>query len=208
MRKNFMASLAVTVATCWPLASSAQDGQLSLTETLAWMDKTFNPHEAGSLGYGEYAEYSNGKLMTRRTETFTYVGCKMTLHIQDDPKAAIPGYWYTSRLYSFSLHDIDPASFEISTFDSKHAGLPCGINPLGMTCNMESIFFKTTDKELLLEEEGTTVYKEQQGDAHETHGNNKTFGAFFYLNNLEYADHFAKAFRHAISLCGGKPSPF
>jgi hypothetical protein len=70
------------------------------------------------------------------------------------------------------------------------------------------VVFKTTDKELLIEEVDHTIWPKEQESAHETHGTSKTFGALFYLNNLEYADRFVKAFRHAIILCGGKRSPF
>jgi hypothetical protein len=87
------------------------------------MDRTFNPREGVSIGYGEKAEYTNGELFGRETEAFTYVDCQMTLHIQDDPKVPWPGEMIRSSFFSFSLHDIDPTSFDISIFDSKHGGL-------------------------------------------------------------------------------------
>ena len=207
MGKIFKIAVAVVAASCWPLASFSQDAPPSLSETLAWMEKTFNPDE-GRLRYGEYAEYSQGKIWLRKTETFGYMGCKMTLHEEDDSRAAFPGSWHTSRNYSFNLHDIDPTTFEISTHNSKYGGIPCTTNIPGMTCDMEQIFFKTTDKNLLIDEKITTISNGTQANNHKKYGTNKTFRGDFYLNNLEYADRFAKAFRHAIALCGGKPSPF
>jgi hypothetical protein len=36
----------------------------------------------------------------------------------------------------------------------------------------------------------------------------QTAHGWFFVDDVEYAARFAKAFRHAVELCGGKPEPF
>jgi hypothetical protein len=191
-------------------ASLARGEEPSLSETLAWIDSTFNPHksEGGSFGYGIEENYLRGKLIKRRTETFSYDGCVMHLLIQDDPRAQESENLYTSTRYSFNLHDIDLASIKTVQLDSQAGGLSCNLNPNTLTCDEEIMYFETRDKAGLIDEERHSVYPKLQGRDHELDSTSKTFVLEFLFNDVEYAAHFVKAFHHAVTLCGGKASPF
>jgi hypothetical protein len=208
MRKVIKVSLAVMTASCWSLASSAQDGQPSLSETLAWMDSTFNPHEGGSFGYGVEDAYVGEKLSKRRTETFTYDGCTMTLHIQDDPNTPLYSEGYTSTLYTFNLRDIDPTSIKTWQQASQFYGLSCDLDPTHQTCDTEEMEFQTRNKEPLIDEETHAVFRKLKGSDRESSSKRKTFVIRFFFNDVQYAGRFVSAFRHAVTLCGGKKSTF
>jgi hypothetical protein len=204
-------SLVVISAAPFSVALSAPEATPpSLSETLAWMDSTFNPHsvEGGSFGYGIEENYVRGKLTKRRTETLTYDGCVMTLHLEDDPKASLYSEIYTSSVNSFNLQDIDPNSIREWQFDSHHGGLPCELNPVMMVCDMERVEFQTRNKSPLIDVVTHAVLSGIQGADRNSFSQSKTFVSVLLLDNIEYATRFVKAFRHAIAVCGGKPSPF
>jgi len=67
--------LAVTAGISVAFSPAHGDGP-SLSETLLWMDNTYNPHEHYS-GHGRWETYSVGKLFQRRFTRFTYDGCKL-----------------------------------------------------------------------------------------------------------------------------------
>jgi hypothetical protein len=77
-----------------------------------------------------------------------------------------------------------------------------------MICDVAEIEFETRNQTPLIKENLHIVWPKLQGSEHEAHNNKPTFVATFYVDNSEYADRFAKAFRHAVALCGGKASPF
>jgi hypothetical protein len=190
MNGSAWTAVAIMVATFWSSPSLAEDVQPTLSETLAWMDSTYNPHShtGGAWGHGVREIHdSNGKPSERRTSTFTYNGCQMTLHAQDDPNAPLFSDLYQSITYNFSLRDIDPNSVIITSL----------------------VEFQTRNQEPLIEEDVHTVYSRLTGTEHETRYKEKTFLAAFYIDDDKiYAGRFAKAFRHAIVQCGGKPSAF
>ena len=69
--------------------------------------------------------------------------------------------------------------------------------------------FETRNQEPLIDEEVHIVSPKLRGTNHETSYREKTFLAAFYMDDdKNYAGRFAKAFRHAIALCGGKSSVF
>ena len=183
-------AVAITVGSCWSSLSGAEDAQPTLSETLAWMDSTYNPHEhtGGAWGHGvrEIHDIKRNPF-ERRTSNFTYAGCQMTIHAQDDPAAPLFRDTYSSTTYNFNLRDIDPNSVIITS----------------------EVEFETRNQEPLIDEELHAVYTKLRGTDHEASGREKTFGAAFYMDDdRSYAGRFAKAFRHAIAQCGGKPSIF
>jgi len=210
IRKLAAYLLALSVACCIPFSLFAQQKQPSLSETLYWMERTYNPHDAegGGFGHGREENYSRGVLAKRVTETFSYDTCQLTLNVKDDPRLPLSTDMYSSRVYEFSLGDIDPGSITIRPYDSQHGGLSCDFDPRVMTCDMAEIWFETRDKLPLIRESTHTVFPKVTGSDHEASGQRETFGAWFYVDDADYAGHFAKALRHAVELCGGKPSPF
>ena len=112
--------LLTIVSTC------KRDGELS--ETLAWMDNTYNPHPgvSGAFGHGRTGWYANSSgqagesLQLESTETFKHDGCWIILHVEDSPFAELRRDVYGSDSYTFNLRDINPQSIKISTF--SHIG--------------------------------------------------------------------------------------
>lgn len=200
------------------VSACRRDGELSAT--LAWMDNTYNPHAevSGASGHGRTGWYaprnSDGQggeyLAFGSTETLTHDGCKMTLHIEENPANRAV---YGSSSYSFNLRDMNPQSIKISTY-SHGGGFRCEDYDseerqlLQMNCDHAEIVFRTRSEAPLIDEQSHTIFAELQGSDHESKGKSKGAGAFFEVDDVEYADRFAKALRHAVELCGGKPEPF
>lgn len=81
-----------------------------------------------------------------------------------------------------------------------------------MQCSLAEMVFETRNETRnqapLMDVASHTVYPKLKGDEHDANTNSKTFVAEFYIDDTEYANRFVKAFRHAVVLCGGTPSPF
>ncbi len=210
-------------ATWWVHARQPEPAELS--ETLAWMDNTYNPHDhdiTGAFGHGRvgwYAPLPNSNrpadeyLVSGHTETFTHDGCQMTLHTQQNPAAYAYREVYGSFSSTFNLRDINPQSIKLSTY-SHTAGFRCEDYDselrqiYQMHCDFAEIVFSTRNEAPLIDEETHTIFAKLQGSDHESQHKSKGAQAVFEVDDVEYAGRFAKAFRHAVELCGGKPEPF
>jgi hypothetical protein len=198
------------------LSCSKQNRELS--ETLQWMDNTYNPHETWSYGHGKTGWYAPDKsgqsaeiLVWGSTETFTYNGCDLKLRIEDSPQDTAHQSVQGSYLYSFNLRDINPQSIKLNTY--SHMGdFRCEDykpDELGnMRCDHARIAFSTHTEAPLINVETHAVYPGLQGKDHTSYSKKKDTSAFFNVDDVQYAPRFAKAFRHAVELCGGKASPF
>ena len=184
-----------------------------LSETLAWMDNTFNPHAeiSGAYGHGHTGWYVPEKsspygerLVSGSIETFSYDGCQMTLRIQDDPAA--DREVQSTRSYTFSLSDINPQSIKITSY-THTGGIRCDWDPEA-NCDHAEIVFFTHNEAPLIDEDWDTIFVKLQGSDHESRKKQKGNEAYFEVAEVAYANRFAKAFRHAVELCGGKPDPF
>ena len=125
------------------------------------------------------------------TETFTYNGCQMTLHIAEDPAAKVHRDVVSSLSYTFNLRDINPQSI-MSTYQNVPA----------------EIVFKTHLEAPLIDVYSHSIYPNLKGTDHEGSQSSKANEARFSVDDVEYAKRLTKAFRHAVELCGGKPEPF
>jgi hypothetical protein len=182
------------------LISGCNRGNDELRQTLEWMDNTYNPHEGVSLavGHGRTGWYKHSKdgmteeLVSASNETFTRNGCQFNLHISSKIAPSVP--WSDSSTYTFNLHDIDPQSIKIATY-SHFGGFRCeGTAPVLQTmgtCDHAEITFTTHNESPLIDFSGS-----------------KNTSGFFEVDDVEYATRLANAFRHAVELCGGKPSTF
>jgi hypothetical protein len=206
--------------TCALLAAACSNHKSELDETLEWMDNTYNPHPniLGAYGHGRTAWYVpqtvNGErsefMASGLTETFTYSDCDFTLKTEDNPLAQKSQEILSKATLSFNLRDIDPSSIKVSA--RSHLGdFPCedySEEQRAATCDHAEMGFKTRNEAGLISEDWDTIYVKLTGTDHETKSTNKSSSAYFEFNEVEYAGRFAKAFAHAIQLCGGKPSPF
>jgi hypothetical protein len=203
--------LALIGTSYWVPASLAQVAEPSLTETLSWMDSTYNPHSdtGGAWGHGIEEIYTNGKLFKRRTSMFTYDGCEISLHTQDDPASPLYNETASGQIYKFNLRDIDGKSITLNLMDPQYGGLSCDYNFAGnMQCSVAEMVFETRNQAPLMDVASHTVFPKLKGDDHDANSNRKTFVAELYIDDAEYANRFVKAFRHVAVLCGGTPSPF
>lgn len=207
MRKAWLYLLAPGAALLPSLTNAAEP---TLAETLTWMDSTYNSHsaEGGAWGHGLLENGNDGRVYKRRRETMKADGCVMTLTMTDDPNASVFSEMVTDSTTRFNLKDIDPKAIQMFSYDSKHGGLDCHLNPQGMTCDMAEMDFETHNQSPLMTREMHSVFPKLKGKDHTSGGTSKTFVASFLFDDVEYAGRFQKAFRHAIALCGGKPSTF
>jgi hypothetical protein len=200
------------------VSAQQQTSDKELSETLTWMDNSYNPHPnvSGAYGHGHtgwYAPKSGGRpheevLASGSTETFTYNGCQMTLHIEDDRAAETSKEVYVSFSYSFNLRDVNPQSIRMGTI-SHTGGFYCEAFPgADMDCDHAEIVFKTRLEAPLIDEYSDAIYPKLQGSDHEWKGSSKANTAHFMVNDVEYAKRLMRAFHHAVDLCGGKPGPF
>jgi hypothetical protein len=200
------------------LACTKNGGELS--ETLAWMDNTYNPHKGWTVGHGITGWWASDKsrpageyLVSGSTETFTHHGCQIALHIQENPYADAFSEIYTTYSRTFNLHDINPQSINVSTY-TRMGGFSCEnhtgeeLERQGMNCNEALITFSTHTEAPLIDKETHTTFPKLQGKDHLSSSKSKETKAFFEVDDVEYARRLAKAFGHAVELCGGKGSGF
>jgi hypothetical protein len=181
----------------------------SLSETLGWMDSTYNPHES-SPGHGKWETYiPDGKvfhIFQRRTTHFTYDGCSLSFTTQGG--LLVKNYQDTAS-HKFNLGDIDPGSTHTTAYDSRLAATSCEAFPnTDMVCDIAEMTFQTRNQALVIDADYHFVYPELQGSDHDSYSKSKTYEAAIPLDDVNYAARFEKAFRHAVVLCGGKPSAF
>src|SRR5262249_13423156 len=119
---------------------SAAANDPSLSETLLWLDNTYNPHEHYS-GHGRWEAYSVGKLFQRRFTRFTYDGCKLSF----STTGGVLAEQYQDRSWlTVNLADVDPNSIRTRAFSSQTAGTACDAFPsLGMECDIAEMTFET-----------------------------------------------------------------
>jgi hypothetical protein len=214
MRRLFL-SCAVFISAC-------SFHKSELDETLEWMDNTYNPHEniSGAYGHGQSAWYtpdssdSNKEIMVHGlTETFAYRGCDLTLSVEDNPEARKSKDIFTTVKFTFTLRDIDPSSVKVTAL--AHRGdFSCEEyseeerRVTNMNCDHAELFFSTRNEAGLVAEDWHMVYPGLTGASHENKHTSKSSNAYFVFNDVEYAHRFAKAFAHAVQLCGGKSPSF
>jgi hypothetical protein len=97
---------------------------------------------------------------------------------------------------------------------SHFGGFPCEartpeeLSRMNMDCDHADFGFSTRSAAPLIREESHTTFVRLSGSDHTSNEVVKTNKAFFVFDDVDYAKRFAKAFAHAVQLCGGKPAPF
>lgn len=59
-----------------------------------------------------------------------------------------------------------------------------------------------------IKDDGVTTYAELKGKDHEAQHHGYASKGWFNVDDVAYAERFAKAFKHAAELCGGTASRF
>jgi hypothetical protein len=172
----------------------------TLKETLDWMRNTLQPSGALGMDQNGASRYSvmPGYLHAETIKKFSYESCKVTLvKLQEDIDPALFGNStpnLTEYTESFSLADIDPATI---THDSGDGDLNGKIVVFSTTNDKKTIHCSAVNK---------NPGKEFGKDAGclPAYDNSEQLR----FSTTQYTLRFAKALKHAVQLCGGKPSTF
>jgi len=101
------------------------------------------------------------------------------------------------------------SSIRTKAYSSQSASLSCEAWPsLEMDCDIAEMTFETRNQVPLIESRSHFVYPELKGKDHDSYYQGKSFEAGIEIDDVKYAARFEKAFRHAVTLCGGRPSAF
>lgn len=185
-----------------------------LQETLSWMDQTYNPHEGGESHGWEIHYTRNGNteaVLQKFNQTFTHDGCKVATRVETIAEGAyvdLPGV----TTYTFNLCDIDPNSITIKTYDFHHPWNDCSDPEAAKSnefaCDSAVVTFATANDAGTISDDTVRTYTKLTGADHESKSSSKTNKCWFIVNDVPYAQRFAKALKHAVELCGGKASRF
>ncbi|HXW57741.1 MAG TPA: hypothetical protein VEJ67_18455 [Candidatus Cybelea sp.] len=165
-----------------------------LAETLEWMDQTYNPHDKPAIGgHGlevRFRRDTENPIEETFQTTFSHDGnCNVVIHNNE----VIYADTSNTTTYTFSLRDIDPESIKITKIYSEEVG---------------ALRFEARNGASAIVEDSVMTFMKLQGKDREGRSTSKTSHAWFIINDADYAKRFAKAFKHAVELCGGQPSKF
>jgi len=114
--------------------------------------------------------------------------------------------------YTLSLCDIDPATIKIDKFDfHKDIGGcddPGQVSSFELNCTSAEVEFHTWNAIPKIKDNGITTFANLTGKDHEAKRDSTNSKGWFIVDEVAYAERFAKALKHAVELCGGKQSKF
>jgi hypothetical protein len=173
-----------------------QAQQPSLSETLAWIESTYNDNSAqgGSPGYGLIEFWKDDKLTSRRHDSFSYNRCIVTVH--HDVVSEFSSLGFTTYDSTIDLTMIDPTSIKVILYQKieNYIVMPTCDLP-NEVCDAAAVEFETIGRKPVIIDK---FEKHTQSDSK----------SGLIADNPEYAPRLAKALRNAVELCGGKPSAF
>lgn len=213
----------INIAPSWPIflllpALSLLGGckqRRERADTLAWMDNTYNSHTevVGSYGHGSTGSYRKGEngqpdsLESGYDQSFTHRGCQVNVTIKENPSAELGKDMLSDDTISFNLGDLNPASIKVSP-RTHYGGIACADYLPDEICDWAEITVKTHNEAPLVQVNTHLIFPKLTGKDHDVFSPTKDSGTYFEVEDVEYAQQFAKALRHAIELCGGKPESF
>jgi hypothetical protein len=196
--KAEMISAAGTVCllsiTVLALPCHAQAQQPSLSDTFSWIDSTYNFHalDGGSAGHGLIEIDDHNGLPSRRNDSFSYNKC--TIKIHHDIGSSLLTLFKTNDEI-IDLSKIDPTTINVTLYNKIENVLTMPQCVQNSICDAATVDFSTINQQPMIVVDFTT-HKENH-----SHSN-------LLVDDVDYAPRLAKAFRHAVELCGGKPSLF
>ena len=180
----------------------------------------FNPHEGGDnlgQGHGSEIHYLQKGQIEQVTEnfkmTFTRLGgCNIAINSETLPQGIYSDTPSTYK-YTINLCDIDPESIKIKTYDLHSKDVfdcadPEQVKLYELNCQNAEITFLTRNGATAISDEGVKTFTTLPGKDHELKTASKTNNGWLIVDDVPYAQRLAKALKHAVALCGGKPSKF
>jgi len=214
-----LAGIAVAGLISFP-AYRAFERHRDLSETLAWIDQTYNPHEGGDnwgQGHGWEKLYTpNGDKTDSITEEYQTTiasdgGCNIKIRSETHPI----GVWQdmpSVGTYSFDLRDIDPSSITIQLFDPHNYVFSCQdpeqVKNYNLDCTSGELVFLTRNAAPAIREDYVRTFTKLTGAEHEQRNTSRTQKMWLLVDDANYGQRLARAWKHAIELCGGKSSKF
>jgi hypothetical protein len=173
------------------------------------MDNTFNNGNRGLFQQWDFKD----KLAEEYVYSFTYERCNMTITMHALPDAeGQKDIWTKSSEDSFKLSDIDPSTVKVVPHSSRwmtDCTNPDEVKASRLDCDTQAeVLFSARNEDKVISYKSDIVYQKLKGDDHEAHPTGTRSSAAFAMYDTAYAQRFAKAFRHAVELCGGKKSAF
>lgn len=119
---------------------------------------------------------------------------------------------YSKGDFTFNLCDVDPNSIKIKTYDLRKDVFNCAdpeeVQAFSLDCSSAEVEFRTRNDMPKIKDDYVTTYAELTGANHEAQHHDQTSTSWFIVDDVPYAQRFAKAFKHAVELCGGRASKF
>jgi hypothetical protein len=198
MNVRIAEAMQVAALSCFILLAShfpTYAQQPSLSETLAWIESTFNDHsaEGGSPGHGLIEFWKDDKLTSRRHDSFSYNQCTVKVH--HDIVSEFSSLGFKTYDSTIDLATIDPTSIKVTLYEKleNYIVMPTCDLP-NQVCNAATVGFETIGRKPVIINK---FEKNTQNDS----------ASGLMVDDPEYAPRLAKALRNAVELCGGK-SPF
>lgn len=210
--------LIVSIVQCQEANNSQRATEPSLDETQKWILQTFTSENAHRSDCQEYTPDLPGVNYGAYTSCFytdyknlTFAHCKMSFEIQHGQggiKEGGPNYSpddANSTVVLLDLSQIDPTSIKTENLRGTFGKLDKKTfypNP----ATMIDVRFGTTNdlNSIVVTYPHASYSKDHPEEVHSCCG----LGDAGITLEPNYAPRFVKAFRHAIDLCGGKPSTF
>jgi len=173
-------------------AVQAQKQGPTLKETLQWMQNTL----ASGSGDLHVSASDDGSVEKRELRLAEAETCEISFAYQTGPLEKF-SYGIISKpafklIQKFNLKDIDPTTIEVGqpTRDGKHADMlgPFALFSATTTDNAQLIFATAG-----VHPDSLLHYSTE---------------SLMFSIPYPYSERFTKAFKHAVALCGGKPSAF
>lgn len=208
-------ALAITAVIVVPRVQRNRD----LADTLSWIDQTYNPHEGGdNLGQGHgweihYVRKGNVEEVTEKFKmTFTRLGgCNVAINSETLPQGIFSEVPSVSK-YTLNLCDIDPSSIKMKTYDLHKDVFSCAdpeeVKAYDLNCDNAEIEFYTRNGVASINEEAVKTFTKLTGTDHELRTKAKANKCWLIVDDVAYAHRLMIAVKHAVELCGGKPSRF
>ena len=219
MVKKLAAGLAIALGLVAVLAYPTIQRRRDLNETLTWIEQTYNPHENASIfsqGHGWERHYVRRGATEELTEEFQTTfsakgGCNVGIHSETSPVGVFVDVPSKTN-YTFNLRDVDVDSIKIKTFDLHDDVFNCAdpeqVSLYNLNCQSAEVYFQTRDGATVINEDSVRTYTKLTGADHESRSTSRTHEVWLILDDVTYAQRLAKAWKHAVELCGGESSKF